>query len=120
LIALEDSAVRLIIDTSQVTFTVGREAQPKTDQNGIQRVERNTNIPMWSVQLVAMDGGGADVISVTVAAAQAPKVATGVVVTPLELQAIPWAQNGRNGVAFRASDIKAVAGSKSGSAASAS
>lgn len=41
--------MRLVIDTSQVTFTVGREAQPKTDQNGIQRVERSTNVPMWTV-----------------------------------------------------------------------
>ncbi|MEU0468922.1 hypothetical protein ABZ215_33375 [Amycolatopsis sp. NPDC006131] len=48
----------------------------------------------------------------TVAAPQAPKVTTGTVVTPVELQAIPWAQNGRNGVAFRAVDIKAVSGSK--------
>jgi len=104
--------MRLVIDISQVTFTVGREAQPKTDQNGIQRVERSTNVPMWTVQLVAMDGSGAEVISVTVAAPQAPKVTTGTVVTPVELQAIPWAQNGRNGVAYRALDIKAVSGSK--------
>ncbi|WP_236793884.1 hypothetical protein [Amycolatopsis sp. GM8] len=109
-----------MIDTSQVTFTVGREAQPKTDQNGVQRVERSTNIPMWSVQLVAMDNGGAEVISVTVAAPQPPKVPIGTPVTPVELQAIPWAQNGRNGVAFRATDIKAVSGSKSGSSTSAS
>lgn len=112
--------MRLMIDTSQVTFTVGREAQPKTDQNGVQRVERTTNIPMWSVQLVAMDDGGAEVITVTVAAPQPPKVPTGSLVTPVELQAIPWAQNGRNGVAFRATDIKTVTGSKSGSGASAS
>ncbi|MBB2935674.1 hypothetical protein FHX82_002728 [Amycolatopsis bartoniae] len=108
-----------MIDTSQVTFTVGREAQPKTDQNGVQRVERSTNIPMWSVQLVAMDNGGAEVITVTVAAPQPPKVAIGSLVTPVELQAIPWAQNGRNGVAFRATDIKAAPGSKSGSSAGA-
>jgi hypothetical protein len=112
--------MRLMIDTSQVTFTVGREAQPKTDQNGVQRVERNTNIPMWSVQLVAMDDGGAEVITVTVAAPQPPKVPIGSLVTPMALQAIPWAQNGRNGVAFRATDIKTVTGSKSGSGASTS
>ncbi|KAA9160877.1 hypothetical protein FPZ12_015790 [Amycolatopsis acidicola] len=108
--------MRLMIDTTQVTFTVGREAQPKTDQNGVQRVERSTNIPMWSVQLVAMDNGGAEVISVTVAAPAPPKVSIGSPVVPVELQAIPWAQNGRNGVAFRASDIKAVTGSKSSAA----
>jgi hypothetical protein len=112
--------MRLLIDTSSVTFTVGREAEPKKDQNGVQRVERNTNIPMWSVQLVAMDEGGAEVISVTVTASTPPKVTTGAVVAPVELQAIPWAQNGRNGVAYRAADIKQLSGSKSGSTASAS
>lgn len=105
--------MRLLIDTSKVTFTVSREAQPKTDQNGVQRTERATNTPMWAVQLVAMDSSGAEVITVTVAAPQPPKVAVGSAVAPLELQAIPWAQNGRNGVAFRATDIKAVTGTKS-------
>jgi hypothetical protein len=111
--------MRLLIDTSRVTFTVGREAQAKTDQNGIQRVERNTNIPMWAVQLVAMDDGGAEVITVTITAPQAPKVSVGQLVNPVELQAIPWAQNGKNGTAFRAIDLKAVSGSKA-TAASAS
>jgi molecular chaperone DnaK (HSP70) len=112
--------MRLLIDTSRVSFTVGREAQPKTDQNGVQRVERNTNIPMWSVQLVAMDDSGAEVITVTVTAPQPPKVATGQPVTPVELQAIPWAQNGRNGVAYRASDLKPANATKSNSAPAAS
>lgn len=112
--------MRLLIDTSRVSFTVGREAQPKTDQNGIQRVERNTNIPMWSVQLVAMDDSGAEVITVTVTAPQPPKVTTGQPVTPVELQAIPWAQNGRNGVAYRTPELKPVSSPKSASAPSGS
>lgn len=110
--------MRLMVDTSGVTFTVGREAQQKTDQNGVQRVDRNTSVPMWSVQLVAVDEGGAEVINVTVAAPAPPKVNVRDVVTPESLQAIPWAQNGKNGTAFRASDIRVVsAGSKSSSPA---
>ncbi|MPY97957.1 MAG: hypothetical protein GEU97_08145 [Actinophytocola sp.] len=112
--------MKLLIDTAGVQFTVGREGQPKNDQNGVQRVERNTNVPMWSVQLVAVDNGGAEVINVTVTAAQPPKVTVGSLVTPTELQAIPWAQNGRNGVAYRATDIKPHTASKSSSTASAS
>ncbi|SNR79958.1 hypothetical protein SAMN06265360_12016 [Haloechinothrix alba] len=112
--------MRLLIDTSNVQFTVGREVQPKTDQNGAQRVERNTNIPMWSVQLVAVDDGGAEVINVTVAASQAPTVAVGSSVSPVALQAIPWAQNGKHGVAYRATEIKALTGSKSASTAASS
>jgi hypothetical protein len=48
---------------------------------------------------------------------QPPKVTPGQLVTPVELQAIPWAQNGKNGTAFRASELKVVAG-KSAAAAS--
>lgn len=108
--------MRLLIETSQVSFTVGRAPEAKKDQNGVQRMERSTGVPMWSVQLVAMDDGGAEVISVTVAAPQPPKVTVGQSVVPVELQAIPWAQNGRNGVAFRATDVKAVSGSKASAA----
>ncbi|RCW44680.1 hypothetical protein DFQ14_104270 [Halopolyspora algeriensis] len=111
--------MRLIIDTSQVSFTVGREATPKTDQNGIQRTDRNTKEPLFAVQLVAVDDGGAEVINVTVAGANPPQVTKGQPVTPTELQAIPWAQNGRNGVAFRATAITPNAAA-AGSAKSAS
>jgi hypothetical protein len=72
---------------------------------------------MWTVQLVAVDEGGAEVINVTVGAIQPPKVMPGQLVTPVDLQAIPWAQNGKNGVAFRATDIKAVPASKASASA---
>lgn len=113
--------MRLLIDTSRVhTFTVGLEPQVKKDQNGAQRVDRSTNAPMWTVQLVAVDDGGAEVINVTTVGAEPPKVKVGDLVTPMELQAIPWAQNGRNGVAYRASEVKAASSAKSSSTASAS
>lgn len=111
--------MKLLVDTSQVQFMVGHEVKPRTDQNKVQRVERDTNIPQWTVQLVAMDTTGSEVINVTLTASQPPKVTPGSFVTPVELQAIPWAQNGRNGVAYRASDLKPVTGSKSASTASA-
>lgn len=112
--------MRLLIDTAGVQFTVGREAQPKKDQNGVQRVDRNSELPMWAVQLVTLDDSGAEVINVTVVGQQAPTVAVGATVHPVELQAIPWAQNGKNGTAFRASEIKSVTASKSAPAASSS
>ncbi|TCP47296.1 hypothetical protein EV191_11292 [Tamaricihabitans halophyticus] len=111
--------MRLLIDTSRVQFQVSKVG-PKTDQNGVQRMERNTNVPMWSVQLVAMDDSGAEVINVTVTAPQPPKVDVGTSVNAVELQAIPWAQNGKNGVAYRASEIKQVTASKSSSSAASS
>lgn len=106
--------MRLLIDVSQVSFTVSREAEPKNDQNGVQRMDRNTKEPLFAVQLVAVDEGGAEVINVTVAGAVPPKVAKGQPVSPSELQAIPWAQNGRNGTAFRAKSITPVTAPSSG------
>ncbi|HWE91230.1 MAG TPA: hypothetical protein VG317_17350 [Pseudonocardiaceae bacterium] len=104
--------MKLIVDTSGVTFTVGREAEARTDQNGVQRQDRNTKLPMWSVQLVAVDATGAEVINVTYVSEEKPKVTVGQPVFPVELQAIPWAQNGKNGTAFRATAFKPVTAAK--------
>lgn len=108
--------MRLMIDISQVSFTVSREAQAKMDgqgPNASQRRDRNTGFPLWTVQLVAMEAEGAEVINVTVAGEQPPKVSAGQLVTPVDLQAIPWAQNGKNGTAFRATGFKTVSAGKS-------
>jgi hypothetical protein len=109
--------MRLMIDTSKVTFTVSRDPQAKTEQAkegrpGAQRTDRNTGFPLWTVQLVAMEADGAEVINVTVAGQEPPKVTAGQLVTPVELQAIPWAQNGKNGTAFRVIELKPVATGK--------
>lgn len=109
--------MRLIIDTSKVSFTVSRDAQAKTEHKdgkpAGQKIDRNTGFPLWTVQLVAMEADGAEVINVTVAGQEPPKVNAGQLVTPVELQAIPWAQNGKNGTAFRAIELKPVAAGKS-------
>jgi hypothetical protein len=107
--------MRLLIDTSKVSFTVSRDPQAKMEQGNqpAQKRDRNTGFPLWSVQLVAMEADGAEVINVTVAGEQPPKVNAGQLVTPVELQAIPWAQNGKNGTAFRATELKPVAAGKS-------
>lgn len=111
--------MQLIIDTSRVTFTVGRQVQPRNDQNGVQRVDRESRVPMWTVQLVAVDAQGAEVINVTYVGSTPPKLTPGQPVVPVELQAIPWAQNGKNGTAFRASEFKAVSAASSSAKANA-
>jgi len=114
--------MRLIIDISQVSFTVSRDPQAKTEQGkegrpGPQKNDRNTGFPLWTVQLVAMEANGAEVINVTVAGEQPPSVRSGQLVTPVELQAIPWAQNGKNGTAFRATELKLANSGASGKSA---
>ena len=99
--------MKLYVDTSSKQVTVSRESVEKTDQNGRQRTERVTGRPMWSTQVFVLDDDGGEVITITTAG-EKPNVKVGQLVTVSRLEALPWATNGRNGVAFRASEIKAA------------
>ncbi|MGH3116608.1 MAG: hypothetical protein ACRDQ2_05740 [Gaiellales bacterium] len=101
--------MKLLVDTSGKSFTVTMAAVEKTDQNGQQKTDRLSQEPLWVVQVMALDETGGEMLKVTLAG-QMPKVTVGAVVSLAELEAIPWATNGRNGVAYRAKSIT-VAGS---------
>jgi hypothetical protein len=62
---------------------------------------------------MALDETGGEVINVTLAGNAMPKVNVGAVVAPVELEAMPWATNGRNGVAYRAKTLNPQAAGKS-------
>jgi len=105
--------MKLIISTVAKQVTVSREAFEKTDgQSGRQKVERGTGRPMWSTQVFVLDDDGGEVITITTAG-EKPNVRVGQLVHLSKLEALPWATNGRNGVAFRAEEIKAVPGAPS-------
>ena len=99
--------MKLYVDTSTKQVTVSRETVEKTEQNGRQKTERGTGRPMWSTQVFVLDDDGGEVIAVTTAG-ERPNVKVGQLVTVSKLEALPWATNGRNGVAFRAEEIKAA------------
>jgi hypothetical protein len=99
--------MKLIISTIDKQVTVSREAVEKTEQNGRQRQERGTGRLMWSTQVFVLDDDGGEVITVTTAG-EKPNVKVGQPVSLSKLEALPWATNGRNGVAFRAEEIKAA------------
>lgn len=99
--------MKLYVDTSTKQVTVSREPSEKTEQNGRQKVERGTGRPMWSTQVFVLDDDGGEVIAITTAG-EKPNVKVGQLVTVSRLEALPWATNGRNGVAFRAEEIKAA------------
>lgn len=106
--------MKLFVDTSQVTFTVTQVAQEKQDEKGRQKADRNTGELLWTVQLLAIDSRderGGELLKVTVAG-QPPKVNMGQAVSPTELEAVPWATNGRSGVAFRVKSIVPVQAAK--------
>jgi hypothetical protein len=104
--------MKLRLDAPTWTFTVTKGAEPKTEfGSGQQKLNKQSNLPEWVVEVLAMDSERGEVIRVTVTGDQ-PKVSQGHVVTFSELEAIPWANNGRNGVAYRAASIQSAAQSR--------
>jgi len=98
--------MQLEIKTDGVEFVVSRAPQPKSDNDGRQKVDRDTGASLHVTELVAMDNTGAEVIKVTTVGE--PKVATRQLVTVVKLVAMPWNIDGRGGVAFRAESITPV------------
>jgi hypothetical protein len=99
--------MKLIVDTGNKHVMVSREPVEKTEQNGRQKTERGTGRPMWSTQVFVQDNDGGEVITVTTAG-EKPDVAVGQIVFLVSLEALPWATNGRNGVAFRAESMRSA------------
>ena len=103
--------MKLLVNTNDVSFTVTREAEEKTDQHGRQKADRRTGEPLWTVQVMALDDNGGEMLKVTVPGTL-PKVTRGQQVNIADLEAIPWVQEDRNGVAFRAKSITATTAQK--------
>jgi hypothetical protein len=104
--------MNLNVDITGKTFTVTKAVEEKKDQNGRQKADKNTNDLLWTVQVMALDETGGEVINVTLAGNTAPKVAVGATVVPVGLIAMPWATNGRNGVAYKATSLNAPGNAK--------
>lgn len=98
--------MQLELKTEGVDFVVSRAPQPKNDNDGRQKTDRDTGAPLHVTELVAMDDTGAEVIKVTTAGE--PRVTTRQLVTVVKLVATPWNIDGRGGVAFRADSITPV------------
>jgi hypothetical protein len=99
--------MKLRIDTNGVSFVCTRAPEQRLSfDTGQPRIDRDTGQPLWQVQLMALDGSGAEVIAVTVAGEPGVTVAQPVQVAGLV--ALPWNQDGRGGVAFRADSVRAA------------
>ena len=106
--------MQLEIKTEGVDFVVSRDPQPKNDNDGRQKTDRETGELLHVTELVAMDETGAEVIKVTTAGQ--PRVTKRQLVTVVKLVATPWTIDGRGGVAFRADAIVPVPTTPSGAA----
>ena len=97
--------MKLLLDTRGVTFTCTRAPMQRlTFETGQQKIDKATGLPLWLVQVMALDQSGGDIISVAVPGE--PKVSLGLGVEITGLVAVPWAQEGRSGVAYRADAIE--------------
>ena len=101
--------MKIYVDTTGKQLTVSKDPEPKVDQNGRQRSERDTGRPLYQTQLFVMDETGGEVITATTAG-EKPNVRQGQLVTAVQLEAVPWSMetNGkaRSGVSYRAAEIK--------------
>ena len=98
--------MRLRIDTSGTRFIVTRAAEPRLNfETGSPKIDTSTGLPQHSVQLLALDDTGGEVLNVTVTQP----------VSVTSLVAIPWAQGDRSGVAFRADAITGATTGEQGS-----
>jgi hypothetical protein len=102
----KDISMKLRIDTAGVSFVCTRAPEQRLAfDTGQPRMDRETGLPLWQVQLMALDTSGGDVIAVTVAGD--PNVTVGQPAQVDGLVALPWSQEGRSGIAFRADAIRA-------------
>ena len=99
--------MKLRIDTAGVSFVCTRAPEQRIAfDTGQAKTDRETGLPLWQVQLMALDTSGGDVIAVTVAGD--PNVTVGQPVQVDGLVALPWNQESRSGIAFRADAIRAT------------
>ena len=99
--------MKLKVDTSELTFLLVAAPVPVRDfDTGRAKIE--DGVPLFSVRLVAMGTGGAEIINVKVPGEPVGLV-PGQQVVLAELTAQPWSIGDKSGVAFRALGIESAA-----------
>jgi hypothetical protein len=107
---------RLMLDTTNVIYELSIPAVPKLDQNGAQKIDRESGQPMWSVVLYGRGHVGSQpwsaVFNVTVVSAEKPSATVCQQVVPTDLEALPWTSERdgktRSGLAFKASALQVI------------
>ena len=101
--------MRFPIDDGAMTYTCGTAPQPVKDYgNGGQKATEDGE-PLFSVGVLAMANGEAELISIKVAGKVAAGVVPGTPLKVLGLAALYWSIDGKSGMAFRATRIEPLA-----------
>lgn len=97
--------MRLPIDTTGVIFLCALAPEPVIDFETKRQKGDANGEPLFSVQLVLLADGGAEVITCKISGAPAAGLVSGAPVTVVGLVATTWSMNDRSGVSFKASSI---------------
>jgi len=103
--------LKLVLDTSWLTFTIGSEPEPVIDFETKQHKTDDQGQPIYAVQLIASyrdDRSGkqkSEILSVKLAGTPTT-LPIGTPVRVAGLVAVPWATSERNGVAYRAAGVE--------------
>ena len=98
--------MKLPIDTTGVTFLCALAPEPVMDFETKRQKGDLNGEPLFSVQLVLLADGGAEVISVKIVGSPAAGLVSGAPVAVVGLVATPWSMGDRSGVSFKASSIQ--------------
>lgn len=109
--------LRYLLRTDGVEFEVSRRPVPRFDDRGVQKIDSVTGLPQYAVEVTAFtnEEDGSAVLSVVVSSRQAPDLVWRQPVEVIDLEMIPWANKTRTGeirqgVAFKAAEIRPVGG----------
>ena len=97
--------MKLPIDTTGVTFLCALAPEPVMDFETKRQKGDLNGEPLYSVQLVLLADGGAEVISVKIVGTPATGLVSGAPVAVAGLVATPWSMADRSGVSFKATSI---------------
>lgn len=106
--------MKLPIDTTGVTFLCALAPEPVMDFETKRQKGDLNGEPLFSVQLVLLADGGAEVISVKIVGTPADGLVSGTPVAVVGLVATPWSMGDRSGVSFKASSIQPLTPAASG------
>jgi hypothetical protein len=101
--------LRLPIDTSAISFLCALAPEPVVDFETKRPRADDNGEPLYTIQLLAMGDGTADLLAVKVPGVPSSAVRQGVPVKVAGLVAQPWTMADRSGVSFRAAKVEPIA-----------
>lgn len=100
--------MRLSISTTELDFYCTHEPVEQFDSSiGARRLERQSGLPLWKVEFVAVDETGGEIVSIVIPG-ERPQLTVGTHVSINGLVATPWVSGSDSKIAFRARSVEVL------------